>query len=163
MIVMSVMKTRDDRLSMRIDPQTKAVIAQAAQESGTTLTTFMVQHAYAAAEILLTEQRRFVLDDERWQKFMDALNAPPKKLSALQKLMSEPSVLEKQQSIVRQSAHTFVTRSEPKVWRVTETPSGYKVFVAAGSLPNRTTVKIQASGIVESPVFVSPFQELAAG
>lgn len=39
---------------------------------------------------------RFVLPPERWQAFCDALDAPPREIPALRKLLSEPSILDGQ-------------------------------------------------------------------
>ena len=37
----------------------------------------------------------FLLNDEQWENFMAALDAPPQPMPRLEKLLREPSVLEK--------------------------------------------------------------------
>ena len=41
-----------------------------------------------------TEQVLFVLPPDRWQSFCDALDAPPRLIPALRKLLTEPSLLD---------------------------------------------------------------------
>ena len=41
-----------------------------------------------------TEQVLFVLPPDRWQAFCDALDAPPREIPALRKLLTEASVLD---------------------------------------------------------------------
>jgi uncharacterized protein (DUF1778 family) len=41
----------------------------------------------------------FSLDDEKWELFMAALDAPTRDMPNLKKLLQEPSVLEKESTI----------------------------------------------------------------
>jgi predicted DNA-binding antitoxin AbrB/MazE fold protein len=41
-----------------------------------------------------TDQVLFVLPDDRWQTFCDALDQPPREILALRKLLTEASVLD---------------------------------------------------------------------
>jgi hypothetical protein len=47
------------------------------------------------------DQAHFVLPPDRWQAFCDALDAPPKEIAPLRRLLTEPSVLDDQ----RPTAH----------------------------------------------------------
>jgi predicted DNA-binding antitoxin AbrB/MazE fold protein len=47
------------------------------------------------------EQVHFRLSRDQWQAFCDALDAPPKSIASLRKLLNEPSVLDEQ----RPAAH----------------------------------------------------------
>jgi predicted DNA-binding antitoxin AbrB/MazE fold protein len=40
------------------------------------------------------DQVQFVLSNDRWQSFCDALDAPPKEIPALRKLLTEPSLFD---------------------------------------------------------------------
>jgi predicted DNA-binding antitoxin AbrB/MazE fold protein len=40
------------------------------------------------------DQVQFVLPEDRWQAFCDALDAPPKEIPALRKLLMEPSLFD---------------------------------------------------------------------
>lgn len=45
------------------------------------------------------DQVQFDLPEDRWQAFCDALDAPPKDIPALRKLLTEPSVFDATSSI----------------------------------------------------------------
>jgi uncharacterized protein (DUF1778 family) len=45
-------------------------------------------------ELTLLNQRLFVLNDEQWQAFQAALDAPPQEKPRLRRLLTEPSVFE---------------------------------------------------------------------
>jgi len=45
----------------------------------------------------LADRTHFVLSAERWQNFCDRLDAPPKELPGLRRLLNEASVLEVQE------------------------------------------------------------------
>ena len=72
----------------------KDVIARAAELKQTTLTNFMVEHAFEAAQNILADQVHFYLSPEKWDQFTAALDAPPKDLPGLRKLLSEPGVFD---------------------------------------------------------------------
>jgi predicted DNA-binding antitoxin AbrB/MazE fold protein len=40
------------------------------------------------------DQVQFILPQDRWQAFCDALDAPPKEIPALRKLLTEPSLFD---------------------------------------------------------------------
>jgi uncharacterized protein (DUF1778 family) len=86
---------KETRISVRINPAQKAVIARAARLRCTTLTDFVVNQAYQAASQLLADETQFLMTANQLKKFWQVLDAPPaKNLKALQKLLSEPSVLD---------------------------------------------------------------------
>lgn len=80
------------RVNLRIDPQIKAVLVQAADLQQIKLTEFMVKSAQSAAETALAERTRFVLPPRKWREFQAALDSPPREIAALRELFSEPSV-----------------------------------------------------------------------
>ncbi len=82
------LKTR--KLDMRLTEQQEQVIRRAAELKNKTLTSFVVETAYEAAEQVLLDQRRFVLSEEQWLAFNAVLDAPPKVLPGLKRLMSKP-------------------------------------------------------------------------
>jgi uncharacterized protein (DUF1778 family) len=49
----------------------------------------------APKEQELADQTEFVLSDEQWRAFTEALNSPARHLSRLEKLLREPSILER--------------------------------------------------------------------
>ena len=72
----------------------KDVIARAAELKQTTMTNFMVEHAFNAAQQILADQIHFYLSPQKWDEFCAALDAPPRELPELRKLLSQPSVFD---------------------------------------------------------------------
>jgi uncharacterized protein (DUF1778 family) len=73
-------------INLRIEARTRHMIDEAAAILGKTRTEFMIESARSLAIDVLLDQRLFVLDDARYDEFMDALDNPPEpgpKLRAL--------------------------------------------------------------------------------
>jgi uncharacterized protein (DUF1778 family) len=85
---------RDTKVQLRMRPLQKDVIARAANLKQTTLTNFMVEQAFQSAQQILADQVHFYLSDEKWKEFCAALDAPPKDLPRLRKLLTRPSVFD---------------------------------------------------------------------
>ncbi len=85
---------KDTKVQLRMRPLQKHVIARAAELKQTTITTFMVDQAFSAAQQILADQTHFYLSPGKWEEFCVALDAPPKDLPALRKLLTEPSVFD---------------------------------------------------------------------
>jgi len=79
-------------------PDQKAVLARAARLRQTSLSEFMLSHAYAAAQEVLAEQLDIVLPPAEWQAFCKALDAPPRVIPALRKLLTEAIVFDGQRN-----------------------------------------------------------------
>lgn len=77
------------KVQLRLRPAQKAVLARAAQLRQTSLSKFMLEHAYEAAQQVLAEQLDIVRPPGEWDAFCKALNAPPRKIPA--KKNSSPS------------------------------------------------------------------------
>ncbi|HEX4133507.1 MAG TPA: DUF1778 domain-containing protein [Bryobacteraceae bacterium] len=75
-------------------PLQKDVIARAAELKQTTLTNFMVQQAFEAAQHILADQTHFYLTPEKWDEFAAALDAPPRNLPGLRELLGGPNVFD---------------------------------------------------------------------
>ena len=87
---------KETRISVRIKPSQKALIARAARLQQTTLTDFVVEHALHAASQLVAEEKHFELTPEQFQPLLfNALDAPPaRNLKAMQRPLNEPTVLD---------------------------------------------------------------------
>lgn len=81
-------------LSIRPNSQQKRVIAQAAKLLNVSVSQFVLQRAYLDAQAVIAEQTRFGLNDEQWASFLAVLDAPPKELPRLRKLLQEPGVFD---------------------------------------------------------------------
>ena len=82
------------RLNIRVSHHEKEVLTQAATASNTSVSSFVLQKAYAEAQSVLAEQNRFRLPERQWRKFLSALDAPAKDLPELRKLLTRPGVLD---------------------------------------------------------------------
>ena len=78
------------RLNIRVSEHEKEVLARAARASNTTVSQFVLQKAYAEAQAVLAEQTRFGLPPKEWRKFCAALDAPPRDIAELRRLLTEP-------------------------------------------------------------------------
>ncbi len=85
---------KESKVQLRLRPAQKEMILQAAQVKQTTLTSFMVENALNAAQQVLADQVHFEISSERWDAFCSALDAPPKEIPALRKLLTEESVFD---------------------------------------------------------------------
>lgn len=86
--------SRETKVQLRMRPLHKDVIARAAKLKQTTMTNFMVEHAFNAAQQILADQTHFYLSPEKWDEFCAALDAPPRDLPELRRLLSQPGVFD---------------------------------------------------------------------
>ena len=87
-------KPRESRWNLRVADETDSLVRQAAEETQRNLTEFVVDAAIAEAERTLADRTRFVLDEERWTSFVEALDRPVRDTPRLAKLFSKPTVFE---------------------------------------------------------------------
>ncbi len=86
---------KETRLNIRATARQKEVIARAAQLRHTTISDFIMESAYDAAVQALADNTHIVMSPEQFEEFSAALDAPPPSdLSALRKLLTEPSILD---------------------------------------------------------------------
>jgi len=86
---------KEERLAIRIAPEAKDVLRRAAEKEHASLSYFIVRAALDRAETLLAEETRFVVSQAAMEAFCAALDAPPRDIPELGKLLSEPSILER--------------------------------------------------------------------
>jgi uncharacterized protein (DUF1778 family) len=82
------------KVQLRLRPAQKDLLARAALLRHTSLSNFMLEHACEAAQQVLAEQTDIVLTPAEWRAFQTALDAPPRPVPALKKLLTEPSVFD---------------------------------------------------------------------
>src|SRR2546423_9150929 len=91
-------KTASSRKAMtvqlRLRPVEKAMLARAAELRQTSMSNFMLEHACEAAQQVLAEQVDIVMPPAEWDAFCKALDAPPRSIPALKKLLTEASVFD---------------------------------------------------------------------
>jgi uncharacterized protein (DUF1778 family) len=74
-------------INLRIETNTRQLIDDAAAILGKTRTEFMIESARGRAINVLLDQRLFVLDPERYEAFMHALDNPPAPGAKLRSLL----------------------------------------------------------------------------
>jgi uncharacterized protein (DUF1778 family) len=82
-------------INLRIEANTRQLIDDAAAILGKTRTEFMVESARRQAIDVLLDQRLFVLNSERYDAFMDALDNPPAPGPKLRSLLRRVPVWQK--------------------------------------------------------------------
>lgn len=85
---------RSDKLDIRISPEAKRLLQEAARERQTTISQFVIDSALTTAHEVLAERNRIGLDTEQWAAFMEALDAPPQKHPRMERLLKEPTLLD---------------------------------------------------------------------
>jgi uncharacterized protein (DUF1778 family) len=83
-----------ERLHLRVDAEQKALLEAASQAVGASVSTFVLKAATEAAADVLADRRVFVLDQDAWQVFDEALARPATDVAGLRELLSEPTVLD---------------------------------------------------------------------
>jgi uncharacterized protein (DUF1778 family) len=83
------MTNRTEKLDLRLTPQAKKALQAAALLSRRSVSEFVLESALAQADETLADRREFVLDAARWKAFTAALDAPPRSLPRLKRLLSK--------------------------------------------------------------------------
>lgn len=91
----SISSHKECRLSIRVDPERKAVIARAAARHGHTISDFVLENAYQMATELLADEGAVVLSKKQVANIFEVLDQPPAtSLAAVRKLLTERSILD---------------------------------------------------------------------
>lgn len=87
-------EAKSERIDIRTTARVKRTLQDAAAAKSKTVSDFILDVALTEAAEVLADQRLFLCDDEEWQAFMTALDAPVKPRPRLERLMREPSIFE---------------------------------------------------------------------
>jgi uncharacterized protein (DUF1778 family) len=91
----STSSNKESRLSIRVDPERKAIIARAAKQHGHTISDFVLENAYQMATELLADEGTIVLSKKQVAHIFEVLDHPPaKSVAAVRKLLTERSILD---------------------------------------------------------------------
>ena len=82
--------TRNEKLDLRLTRQAKKTLQAAAAVSRRSVRQFVLESALARADEALAGRRIFSLNDAQWKAFLAALDAPPRPLPRLERLLKEP-------------------------------------------------------------------------
>jgi uncharacterized protein (DUF1778 family) len=86
--------TRSEKLDLRLTPEAKKTLNAAAAAASRSVSEFVLESALARAAETLPDRQRFELPPERWKAFQAALDAPPRSLPRLGRLLKKPSIIE---------------------------------------------------------------------
>jgi uncharacterized protein (DUF1778 family) len=82
--------TRSEKFDLRLTREAKLVLKAAATASRCSVSEFVVESALARADEALADRRSFGLSAAQWKAFLAALDAPPRPLPRLERLLREP-------------------------------------------------------------------------
>lgn len=86
-------KHKAARLNLRITDDDLELIAEAAASRAETITEYVTRAAVESAAETIADRRHFELNDETWDRFLTALEAPQFPNERLDALMNMPSIL----------------------------------------------------------------------
>jgi uncharacterized protein (DUF1778 family) len=92
--MIGVVTRKETRLSIRATPESKELLERAAKKENKNLSDFVLENALSAAEAIVADDANFSLDKKHWKKFIAALDAPPRNIPELRKLLTEPGVFD---------------------------------------------------------------------
>ena len=78
--------TRSARLDMRLSAEAKALLEKAASYNEQTLTDYALAHLLTSARKTIEQHERIVLSESEAGRFLAALDEPPRRIPALEKL-----------------------------------------------------------------------------
>ncbi len=84
-----------DALNLRIRPELRALIDQAASLAGKTRTDFVLDAARRAAEDTLLDRTVFAVEPRVFAEFLARLDAPPRPNQRLRRALTSPAPWEK--------------------------------------------------------------------
>lgn len=82
--------TRTEKLDLRLTQNAKRALQAAAAAAHRSVSEFVLESALARADEALADRRTFALDAKQWKAFLTALDAPPRPLPNLERLLKEP-------------------------------------------------------------------------
>lgn len=91
---MAARTTRTEKLDLRLTRNAKRALKAAAAASHRSVSEFVLESALARADEALADRRTFDLSAAQWKAFMAALDAPPRPLPRLERLLKEPGFFE---------------------------------------------------------------------
>jgi len=79
--------TKTSRLNLRVNPADDALLRQASELAGESISEFLVESGRERAERLLADRARFTIDPKQWRVFSAALDRPAEIKPAVRELM----------------------------------------------------------------------------
>ena len=86
---MATHTTRTEKLDLRLTRNAKRALQAAAAATHRSVSEFVLESALARADETLADRRTFTLNASQWKTFLEALDAPPRPLPHLERLLKE--------------------------------------------------------------------------
>lgn len=86
---MAARTARTEKLDLRLTPVAKRTLQAAASVSRRSVSEFVLESALAKADEALADRRTFGLTADQWRAFLTALDAPPRTLPRMKRLLKE--------------------------------------------------------------------------
>lgn len=87
--------SKETRISMRVDPQRKAVIARAAKIQHTTISDFVLENAYQIASGIVADETSIVMTGEQFEHLCRILDNPPAaSVARMRKLLNTKTIFD---------------------------------------------------------------------
>jgi uncharacterized protein (DUF1778 family) len=86
--------TRSEKLDLRLTREAKLALQAAALASRRSVSEFVLESALTRASEALADRQFFGLNSVQWKAFLAALDAPPRPLPRLNRLLREPGFFE---------------------------------------------------------------------
>jgi uncharacterized protein (DUF1778 family) len=87
---MASRSARSEKLDLRLTRDAKRALQAAAAAANRSVSEFVLESALACADEALADRRSFSLNSTQWKSFIAALDAPPRPLPDLKRLLKEP-------------------------------------------------------------------------
>ncbi len=87
---MTTRTTRSEKLDLRLTGNAKRALQAAAAACHRSVSEFVLESALTRADETLADRRSFNLNPTQWKAFLAALDAPPRPLPRLERLLKEP-------------------------------------------------------------------------
>ena len=83
-----------EKLNLQLTRDAKRTLQAAAAVSHRSVSEFVLESALGRADEVLAGRRSFALSAAQWKAFVAALDAPPRPLARLERLLKEPGFFE---------------------------------------------------------------------
>jgi uncharacterized protein (DUF1778 family) len=87
---MAARVTRSEKLDLRLTRNAKRALQAASAVAHRSVSEFVLESALARADETLAGRRNFGLNPAQWKAFQAALDAPPRRMPRLERLLKEP-------------------------------------------------------------------------
>lgn len=86
--------SKSERIDVRASASVKQLLQEAARVCHKNVSEFLLDAGVTAANLALADRRRFELNEAQWEVFQQALDRPVQSKPRLNKLLTEPGILD---------------------------------------------------------------------